>query len=154
MIFYRKVSRSYLKAVGALYGDTPSINIKKIKKQNGNAPIKPRRYIESKHQIALVTWMKSVGLPVIKTGNEGKRTPWAGEREKAMGLYPGASDLFLAYPTNKYPGYWIEMKSPGKKPTELQYQFLDRMCKLGYKTAWFDDWEKAKLSIEEYLSDK
>ena len=72
-------------------------------------------------------------------------------REKAMGLAGGASDLLLVKKTALYGGYFIELKAPGKKPTPLQIHFMARARDEGYKAEWFDDWVKAKESIEDYL---
>lgn len=56
-----------------------------------------------------------------------------------MGLHPGASDLFLAWPTNKYPGLWVEVKPPLFKVTksnlahyESQMEFIRLMLSQGY----------------------
>jgi hypothetical protein len=88
---------------------------------------------------------------LISIPNGGKRSYWAGRQEVAMGLTAGVSDLFLPVVTDVYPGFWIEMKAPGNTPRIEQYHWLRMMRDQGYKAEWYDDWEKAKLAIEDYL---
>lgn len=71
-----------------------------------------------------------------------------------MGLWKGASDLFIARVCGGYGGYWIELKKPGGKLTDDQIHFLDCMTKEGYKTDCFDNWEAAKSAIENYIEKK
>ena len=110
---------------------------------------------ERQQQKALVDWLTLMNIPVVHIPNEGKRSLIGGQLLKGIGMYPGASDLFIARPIlskeRYFGGYWIEMKDKGKKPTPKQYEFLSRMAKEGYMTGWFDDWIKAKESIERYL---
>ena len=96
-------------------------------------------------------WCRLKNIPVIHIPNEGKRSVATAIWLEAMGMYRGASDLFLARPCGAYGGFFIEMKARGKKPTERQQEFLDKMQAEGYKAACFDDWTKAKQAIEEYL---
>lgn len=86
--------------------------------------------------------------------NERKTSLRYGAILKAMGVMAGASDLFLAYPSKVYHGYWIELKAPGKQPSDKQLEFLHKMRRAGYASNWFDDWEKAWGSIEDYLADR
>jgi len=88
---------------------------------------------EQDEQILLVDWLnKCTTIPVIKIDNEGKRTPWGGALAKRMGLYPGASDLFLARPSQGFHGLWIEMKSVKGKVSATQKEFMTRMFEEGY----------------------
>lgn len=105
-------------------------------------------------QQALITWARLNPLlekHLLSIPNERKCSPQEGFALKAMGLMPGASDLLLALPKGFYSGFFIELKSPGEKPTQLQLNFLERMAKVGYKTAWFDDWLQAAAAIKKYL---
>jgi hypothetical protein len=105
-------------------------------------------------QIALVKWLKLMKIPVIHIPNEGKRSFATARWLESMGMYRGAADLFIARVRIPFGGYWIEMKKKGKKPTELQAAFLDKMKVEGYYTGWFDDWILAKESIEKYLDSR
>ena len=114
--------------------------------------LKMQQATESQQQQALVKWARLKKIPIIHIPNEGIRSVATAIWLKAMGLHSGASDLFIARPKNGLGGFWIELKANGKKPTPLQTKFLEDMAAEGYKTAWFDDWVKAKEAIEEYLS--
>ncbi len=86
--------------------------------------------------------------------NERKCSISEGVRQKALGLRAGVSDLFLAWPTKRFPGLWIELKVNDNKLTKMQVVWLELMEKAGYATAVvYDDWEKVKLLIEQYLDD-
>jgi hypothetical protein len=144
---HRPPSRRYFSAYGALYG---SGNAEVAGKKRSCSHAKPRR-IEQGLQIKLVAWALALDLPLISIPNAGKRSLQDGSIQKALGLRKGVSDLFLAKPSRGFGGYWIEMKAPGKKPRPEQYQWLDEMRANGYKAEWFDDWEKARESIIDYL---
>jgi len=63
---------------------------------------------------------------------------------KAMGLRPGVSDLFLAWPSGPHHGAWFEMKKIGARaPGAEQVAFLLNMHKQGYYADvcyGFDEW--------------
>lgn len=105
-------------------------------------------------QQALVKWLRLMKIPVIHIPNEAKRSFATAIWLKAMGMWPGVSDLFIARPILPYGGYWIEMKKKGGKLTPLQATFLEDMRLEGYRADWFDDWMLAKESIEKYLDYK
>jgi hypothetical protein len=95
----------------------------------------------------------------LKNNNEGKRTEAQGWNLKLMGLRSGVSDLFIAYPTNRYHGLWLEVKrniiySPSQKKTDTwiaQQEWIDRMNDVGYFAAFCFGWEDGKRIVEEYL---
>ncbi len=149
------MTKRYLSAVVALYGDkapdSTSARIGKGSFSHGQKK-RPARRIEQGIQMRLVAWLLSEGLEVVQIGNEGKRSRIGGHIAKQMGLRPGASDLFFPYCRNGYGGYWIELKQPGETPRANQYEFLEKMRANGYRTGWFDDWEKARDSIREYMN--
>jgi hypothetical protein len=151
-LFTRK-SESYRKkhliAVKALYGKSEDMPLKPILKRKVKRMVDPRG--ECHIQIKLVQWARNKGLSLVSIPNHGKRSRWGGEREVLMGLTKGVSDLFLAHPANGYAGFWIELKTKNKIPTLDQYRWLSRMKELGYQSAWFDDFYKAKEAIEQYL---
>ncbi len=150
----KKYKQSYFGALKQLYGDADQdnkisiINKPNLKPKVERIPLPKESYLQSK----LIEWARSKGLLLISIPNHGKRSLWQGQKERAMGLTAGVSDLFLSTPNHRYHGYWIEMKSPGKKPTEKQIDWMKKVQNQGYKAEWFDDWEKARDSIEFYLS--
>jgi len=143
----RKPSKRYLSAYSALYGEGSPIPQGKRRSSRKSKS----RSLETGMQIRLVNWARTMNLPLMSIPNAGKRSLQDGSLQKAMGLRPGAADLFLTKPSGFYHGYWIELKSPGERPREEQQQFLDEMRAYGYKAEWFDDLEKAKESIVSYL---
>lgn len=68
-----------------------------------------------------------------------------------MGMKVGCWDIFLARACKGFHGYWIEMKKKGKALTDLQVAFGEEMRAEGYKTEWFDNWDEARKSVEEYI---
>lgn len=75
-----------------------------------------------------------------------------GARLKAEGVKPGVSDLLLPLRRGGYGSLWIELKAPGKKPSKVQQEWMDRMNEAGYYATWRDDWAKAAEVITDYLS--
>jgi hypothetical protein len=79
---------------------------------------------------------------LIAIPNEGKRDPKVGAKHKKLGLKPGVSDLFLAYPMTSVHGMWIEMKKPRRDfrseneadnaATEEQQEWITKMNAIGY----------------------
>lgn len=144
----KRERKCYLNSLGSLYGDdvsppAPSIPLKR--KRTGEPS-------ESDIQTALVTWADSMGLPLIAIPNEGKRTVWAATRLKRMGLTRGVSDLFLARSgKGGEHGFWIELKSAGKKPRPEQWAWLYAMREEGYRADYFDNLEDAMAAVADYL---
>ena len=113
---------------------------------------KPPTYTgEAGIQTKVVEWARMEGLFLFSIPNQGERTMWGSMKEKAMGLLPGACDLFLSMPNGRYHGFYIEMKSPKQKPRENQVAFMEMAKKNGYAVDWFDDADKAIQSIKEYM---
>ena len=110
---------------------------------------------ESQIQAAFVEYVK-VKNPLlspllIKITNEGKRSLSLGAKMKREGLQKGVPDLFFAKPTQLYCGLWIEVKTPGKRPTEEQFIYLDRLNNEGYSAFWSDDLDDIIIHFENYL---
>ena len=71
---------------------------------------------------------------------------------KAQGLIVGVSDYFLAVPTEKFAGLWLELKkSTVKKASDNQIIFLRRQKMFGYDGAVCSGFEEASKKIDEYL---
>lgn len=149
--------KNYLKAVGSLYGDeitvpaTTPLTIERSSRYGTQA--KPRRNIEAGMQMKLVAWALGEDLPIMSIPNEGNRGRIQGHRMKQMGLLPGAADLFLWRRSGcgRWPGYWLELKSPGEKPRPNQLAFMQRARVEGFCADWFDDWLEARQSMIDYL---
>ena len=95
----------------------------------------------------------------MKNDNEGKRTPAQGAQAKSMGLRPGASDLFIAWPTKTYHGLWLEVKRNKKYTTserntdtwKAQESFIEEMKSVGFAGEFCYGWIDGKRIIESYL---
>ena len=150
----KRDKQNYLTGVGNLYGDTVQPTLMK-NVPRGTIKSPSREYpTEFQEQSALVKWSRTKNLPLMAIPNGGARSLWEGQRKRAEGLLIGASDLFLAMPSKGLSGFWIEMKARKRKPTYEQIAFMEQMRKNGYKAEYYDDWEKAKNAILEYLGEK
>jgi len=117
---------------------------------------------ENQEQRALVKWLSYHPIVrnfYLKQNNEGKRSPEQGWNLKLMGLRPGASDLFLYYPTNSYHGLFLEVKrnknyTPSERRTDTwiaQEEFIDTVKSVGYAAYFCYGWIDGKEIIERYL---
>jgi hypothetical protein len=113
---------------------------------------------ERQEQECVIDWITKVHPwlrnHTIKIHNEGKCSEFVGKKLNAQGRLAGASDLFIAYPTNNYYGLFIEMKSLTGKPTKIQLEFLKRMAKVGYFTCCCPGADNAIATIKAYLANK
>jgi hypothetical protein len=115
---------------------------------------------ETQEQIKLFQWIKL--HPKIKKysfyiPNDGKRSKIMGNIMKRMGLLPGVSDVFIAYPSGIYHGLFIEIKAKDsvtgeyRKPTPAQNEFIANMNLMGYKALVCNGSDDAIVVIEKYL---
>lgn len=143
----KAITKKQIHLLNVLYGDA------ELKQAKKSSPKTDKPYVpsEAQEQIALVTWARSIGLPLYSNANAGKRSFMQGRKEVAMGLTRGVSDLFLRKPSYPFHGFYIEMKKRGKKPTPEQVQWIEDCRKDGYRAEYYDDWVKAKVAIEDYL---
>jgi len=86
--------------------------------------------------------------------NEKKCSKFVGQKLNKQGRLPGASDLFIAYPTNNYYGLFIEMKSLVGKLSKVQSEFLFRMNEIGYCARACYGADEAIATIKSYLENK
>lgn len=117
---------------------------------------------EGQEQRALIQWINYhpiVRNYYLKIPNEGKRSLANGWNLKQEGLLPGASDLFIFYPTESFHGLFLEMKrnkeyTASERKTKswiAQQQFLDTVRSAGYAGIIAFGWEHGKQIIEDYL---
>jgi hypothetical protein len=110
---------------------------------------------EKQEQIAL--FQRAELHPICRdymwhTPNGGYRNMLEAVSLKRQGVKPGVPDITLAYPTENYPGLYIELKNRKKgKPTTEQQQMIDRLRSVGYRAEICHGWEAAWDVIEEYL---
>lgn len=159
----KRYRTKYLESLGKLLNTKPqNLTESDLKVEGSSKPRKKNNAALTKfkakkskpekiEQMLLVTWMEEQRLFFFSIPNGAKRSPWLAAQELSMGLRPGASDLFLAMPSGKYHGFFIEMKRLGQKPNPKQQEFM-RVARLhGYMADWFDNWLLAKAAIEDYL---
>lgn len=82
---------------------------------------------EHDEQVAVVEYCDLMGHPVYHIPNESKRSPAAAARLKAEGMRPGIPDLCIPVAKGEYHSLYIEMKSPGGKPTAEQVAWIHRL---------------------------
>lgn len=122
---------------------------------------------EMKTQKAFCEWLKlqhpKMALCIIKIDNESKRTIGGHILAKKCGLKVGASDLFIAFPTDKYHGMWLEIKSdrwkgPGGKKQKLHYEnqmnFIEEMNAQGYYATMAVGVDECIKAVNFYLNPK
>jgi len=104
-------------------------------------------FSEEVEHVAVVNWLTANGVYCLHIPNEVPRMRgdrlaqiiWF-KKQKRKGAKPGASDIFIpksppAVPEAK--GTFIEMKAlDGKKPSDDQMEFGDRMVQYGYIFGW------------------
>lgn len=115
-----------------------------------------RKPTEAQIQSALVQWFHyayPTYAPLFwHTPNGGSRHVLEAVKLKAQGVKAGVPDLFLAVPRGTYHGMFLELKASGKKPTSLQFQYLELLKSHGYYTEWSSDVDQARCYIEDYLA--
>lgn len=117
---------------------------------------------ESQEQRALVRWLSY--HPIVRNyfmhiTNEGKRDPITGQHLLQLGLKPGASDLFIYYPTKKYHGLFLEVKrnkkyTPSEMKTEswnAQEKFINSVKSVGFAGEMCYGLEDGIAIVERYL---
>ena len=112
---------------------------------------------EAEEQEAFVKWCELNGIPVFHIPNEGKRTKGTGGRLKAQGLSHGVPDLMIPVPSGGKHGLFIEMKRPkpmGKRPTDAQLKWLERLNKNGYLAVVCYGQDEAKETLKTYFGTK
>jgi len=117
---------------------------------------------EDKTQMAILDYCRlrypELAECVIKIHNEGQRSRSTNKILPRLGLRPGASDLFFAFPTSKYHGLFIEVKKDGWKPTAAQKEhlarqqdFIDQMKSRGYMAEWGIGTDLGIAIIDAYM---
>lgn len=123
------------------------------KKPNEAPRTKPKQN-ESKLQQACVKWFRFAypQLIIFSIPNGGSRNVIEAVRLKEEGLLAGVCDLFLPKPNRISAGLFIEMKTPGNKPTLSQMDFMEKMLSLGYDCKVCYTFEEFREAIETYLT--
>lgn len=162
----KKYKAKVLDSLKTLYGNGQVAPVAPVESKVSAPPAVIKKSLiptEFQEQCALVAWIKhqpKIAPYLIKITNEGKRTRLQGFHLKSMGMQPGVSDLFLAYPTGQFAGLWLEIKrNRAYTPSEMrsssweaQIQFIARMKQVGFAAEVCYGFEHGKRIIETYLS--
>jgi hypothetical protein len=111
------------------------------------------RHRESRLQIACVRWF-DLQYPdkfLMAIPNGGKRSVLEAAFMKKEGVRAGVSDLFLAEPSGRYHGLWIEMKTETGRTTKKQEQFIKLMIERGYMARVANSFDSFVSIVNNYL---
>lgn len=117
------------------------------------------KQLEHTEQVTLIQWWqlacRGFGIPeqlLFAIPNGGQRNIIVASKLKAEGVRAGIPDLFLAYPTRRHCGLFIELKkTKGGRASDKQKTMLTQLAEHGYATAICHGWIEAKTTIEDYL---
>ncbi len=131
------------------------------------------QHLEDGEQQTLIEWASLRRLPahpkvmvshlLFAIPNGGRRGIKEATRFRRMGVKPGVSDLFFAYPCGHYSGLWLEMKKCRKDfrsereaekalaPEQLDWLVLMEWA--GYMAIAAYGAAEAITAIEKYLED-
>jgi len=118
--------------------------------------LSPRRNgTEAAHQKVFFRWL-GLAFPFVRAltfhiPNGGRRNAEEGAHLKAQGVTAGVPDIFMAIPTEAYPGLFIEFKAGKNKATAMQAAFIARLREAGYRVDVCYSYEEARTIVIEYL---
>ena len=75
-----------------------------------------------------------------------------GSKLKREGVISGIPDLFLAYPTKKSAGLFIELKVKPNKPSTEQKEIMQKLITAGYACVVCYSLEETIENIKNYLT--
>lgn len=115
---------------------------------------------EAQHQANVIKWSRQPHIrsqyPELKMlfhiPNGGTRDAIEGKHLKQAGVKPGVPDLFLAAPSGKYHGLFIEMKTDTGRTSEAQKWWIKQLNAIGYFVEVCHSWQSAVRVLEWYLS--
>lgn len=87
------------------------------------------------------------------TPNGGSRSAREGARFKAMGVLAGVADLFIALPSSRHIGLFIEFKAQKGRQSAEQKVFQERMEAIGYRYEVVRSVNQYHTVITGYLAD-
>lgn len=116
------------------------------------------KQLEHLEQVAIMKWLELQHPIAFKhtfaIPNGGARSKITGAKLKKEGVKKGVPDLFLAYPSGKYYGLFIEYKAEkGKsKASKEQLEWIELLNKQGYCATVCRGIEAARALFNQYLS--
>ena len=111
---------------------------------------------ETWEQILFMGWLHKyfpdIWAVTFATGNGFKSTPKTINIYKSAGLKPGTPDLFIAYPTHRFHGCFLELKRQrGGRTSDIQKEMCQRFRDQGYYVAVCHGFQAAATTFLRYL---
>lgn len=100
----------------------------------------------------LLYHIRNSGFKKRLQGSNGKIFSSTGNKEKALGVVPGASDLCLAINNGFYAGWYIEVKKPGGTESDKQNLFGQMVMVMGFKYSVIDNLQIFEPEMDKYMS--
>ena len=124
-----------------------------IDRENGNKPTSGNP-LEAQEQEEFATWCDAKGLLWVHIPNERKATARVISELERQGLKKGFPDNFIAHPSGKYHGLFIELKRAKKhlsRVSKEQREWIKDLNKQGYAAYVCYGAEDAKKVVLAYL---
>lgn len=86
--------------------------------------------------------------------NGGQRNRVVAAKLKAEGVKAGVPDLFLAHPSGRFAGLFLEMKVAGGDVKPKQREWLIDLRRAGYRVAVVNDFKTAWRVVADYIGPK
>jgi hypothetical protein len=119
---------------------------------------KPRRDLEHQEQVKVFEWalQHEAEYPDLRwlfavPNWIGVRTAKQGARLKAEGRKKGVLDMWLPVRRGIYPGFAIELKTEGKKPTVEQQDWIKHLTREGWRVTVAFSADETIRKLREYL---
>ena len=90
-------------------------------------------------------------LNIFAIPNAGKRSYSEASKMLHEGLKKGVPDIFVAVPSKKYPGMFLETKSAAGKLESMQEVWRERLMSQGYKHEVYRSVEEGQNFILDYF---
>jgi len=123
-----------------------------LEKYRSKIPKKEQIPSEDTEQINFVEWFRKThpNVVIMAIWNGGTRSPGERAKQIAMGLHPGAADLFVPVL-----GLWIEMKrTKGWVWKDEQKEFSKYCNSIGHEYILGVGFEGAKYQVSEFINRK
>ena len=119
------------------------------------------KQLEHTEQVTLMQWWRlachGFAIPeelLFAIPNGGQRNIVVASKLKAEGVRAGVPDIFLAWPSRRHCGLFIEMKkAKGGRVSENQKSLMEDLNKSGYLAVVCHGWTEAKSVIVKYLTE-
>lgn len=113
------------------------------------------RDLEHQLQCECVKWFRlqypRLTWNLFSIPNGGHRNIRVAQKLKKEGIVSGVSDLFLALPSGKSSGLFLELKVKPNRPTKNQIFFAQKMIESGYHVEFVYSFDKFKAVVTEWL---